>query len=252
MLIKGHRVGGLRQAGHLVGLGGVSIAPVVQRYMTELVAAFGQYFSTSAPITVSGDFEIEVTFSRSSYSGGQFLLYSYDMNLGSYGLTLYSTGDYSTGQGTVNLFGSNAPIVSGLSSDKLYTIGFKVSGGIGASIKSGVVKQGGIFNPSGGYSTATITRLGRNSSSGFKFSGNVLNLKLWTSGDRNTGSLVIDMPFDEDFSQTNIAHNNVAGGLTATAVNIIESGLKEFNGATSPNTWTDKESPFAVLEVDGS
>ena len=60
MLIKGHKVGGAKELGHLVGLGGAVLQQTVQRYFTQINAAFGQRYEFPT-VTLTGDFEVEFT-----------------------------------------------------------------------------------------------------------------------------------------------------------------------------------------------
>jgi hypothetical protein len=219
-----------------VGFGGVPITPVVQRYFTEISAAGGQYYQLDTPLDGSGDFELEIIFSRSIATGGAFILYNYDELLGSYGISLYSTGDYGIGAGTLSLFGTGVAAIGGLQIDLMYTVTFKVSGGIVTSYLNKVQKATAPFSRPAGYAASTIGRIGRNNGSGFKFTGVVGGIKFWSGGDRSTGALVLDAPLDG---------NGVAGSVGATAYNITQDDSELFSMNSSGN-WVNDGWPNLV------
>jgi hypothetical protein len=200
MLIKGHRVGGAKKRGHLVGFGGVPVPPVVQRYFTENLAAGGMYSAMSSSVPILGDFELEFDFYRSAPTGGSFIFSNYDTAAGKYGLSIYSTGDYGAGAGTLKIFGGNSPLISGLSNDKYYTVAFKYVAATGkmTNYLNGVIQSGPVNStlPSG-MSTSDVSAIARAAQGSFYFAGIVANLKLWLSVTRDPGTLQIDMPLDE-------------------------------------------------------
>ncbi|WP_028470052.1 hypothetical protein [Neptunomonas japonica] len=199
MLIKGHRVGGLRQRGHLVGFGGVPITPV-ERYFTENLAAGGMYSAMSSSVPILGDFELEFDFYRSSPTGGSFIFSNYDTAAGKYGLSIYSTGDYGAGAGTLKVFGGTSPLISGLSNNKYYKVAFKYLAATGkmTTYLNGAVYSGPVSStlPSG-MGTSDVSAIARAAQGSFYFAGIVANLKLWLSANRDPSSLRIDMPLNE-------------------------------------------------------
>jgi hypothetical protein len=200
MLIKGHRVGGVKARGHLVGFGGVPVSPVVQRYFTENLAAGGMYSAMSSSVPILGDFELEFDFYRSSPTGGSFIFSNYDTAAGKYGLSIYSTGDYGVGAGTLKVFGGTSPLISGLSNNKYYKVAFKYVSATGkmTTYLNGAIYSGPVSStlPSG-MGTSDVSAIARAAQGSFYFGGIVANLKLWLSATRDPDTLKINMPLDE-------------------------------------------------------
>lgn len=182
------------ELGFLFGAG----ASTISRFITELTGAGGQYYELSAPLSAPADFEIEFTFMRTTNTGGSFILYSYDTVVGGYGLSIYSTGDYGIGTGSIGLFGTNAPYITGLTVNTLYHIKYVTEGNIITSYLDGVlVGTQPAFSRGSGYSSAEITRVGRNSATGFKFDGYVLDLLVRTGVAKE---VILDLPLNESWS----------------------------------------------------
>ncbi|WP_028468443.1 hypothetical protein [Neptunomonas japonica] len=269
MLIKGHRVGGLRQRGHLVGFGGVPITPVVQRYFTENLAAGGMYSAMSSSVPILGDFELEFDFYRSSPTGGSFIFSNYDTVAGKYGLSIYSTGDYGAGAGTLKVFGGTSPLISGLSNNKYYKVAFKYVSATGkmTTYLNGAIYSGPVNStlPSG-MGTSDVSAIARAAQGSFYFAGIVANLKLWLSANRDPSSLRIDMPLDEPGTEPVFKNNATMLGSNLWVNPVLNGWVDNTDGSytlvgdgsfqnlliPTPTAGTAYLLSFEVVSVDGS
>lgn len=170
--------------------GGVPFSPgqpAAQRYFLNFPGV-NQYISIP-PVTSTGDFEIECLFYRTTNSGGQFIVGQYDTAIGSYGINLYSTGDYGSGQGRVAIFGvtySGQQGIEGLSAFRLYHVRFKYDSL--SQTLSGYLNRGEtpVFSQTvtlpSGIASANVAAIARAGQGGFTFSGITSNVVISVSG----------------------------------------------------------------------
>lgn len=233
MLIKGHRVGGAKPRGHIVGFGGVPVAPLVQRYYTETKAAGGQYYSLSSAVTLGTlyEFEANVLF----ISAGGHLLCNNISGASFDRVAISNTGAVYLAS---NNMGTLSDITS-LTDNRMHNFRFVMSGAQTKVYVDGVLLlTSGVAIP-----TLNINKIGNTvlGATGLPtFSGIISDVKIWTDGDRNTGTLIVDMPLDED-------------GTSSVAVNkaaVLGSELYSFGNVGSIETGVsvtqDGEDAFIV------
>lgn len=195
----GHEVGVIKLPGMAAGHGNPSVLTnQIQRYITELSSAANMYDQFSSPVLLDGDFEWEIEYFGTtvpyseligSISGGKLCRVHAGGKLRGYFGSSYLTG--------------NSFVVN---DGKLHRLSGKRLGNTVAIYVDGVednVSSGSSFL--GSMSIDTLMRYG-----GVYADGSWLNLKIWTGGDRDTGTLVVDAKKDEDGS------SNVIGNSAAT------------------------------------
>lgn len=143
-------------------------------------------YATIPEVTLAGDFVIECDFYRSDGGvSGQFIFASYDTVTGSYGVNLYTSGDWGNSAGTVQLFSfTGTPAITGLSPKKWYKVRFEydASTGMAVTYLNGQLFSQGVCTPPNGLDSADISAIYRAAQAGFSFGGIVANLKIWDSG----------------------------------------------------------------------
>ena len=125
---------------------------------------------------LSGDFELEIKFSTTQQSGVQYIFDGVQHN--AYVL-LVDTQIYTGSGATIKIDGvqySNGSDITGLLNGETRTL------------------QNISNNPAIVYDFLAI---GQRPSGGNRFNGQLSDLKIWDGGDRNTGTLILDLPMSE-------------------------------------------------------
>ena len=214
-------------------------------------------YATIPAVTLSGDFVFSVDILRSgTNTGGQFIFTARNSASGSYGLNLYSSGDWANGTGTISVFGfSGFPAISSLSTDKLYSIkvAYTASTGVLEMYSNNVLEFTGISSPNDGLATADTMAIFGAPQGGFRLYGIVANLKIY-----DNGTLVRDYPLNDN---SNILANQAAvlgeeiphGVLIDTFMNSGETALSNSVG-TLTTDWIDVSSgvDFFVSPIGGT
>lgn len=203
---------------------------VVKRYFTDLTPAGGQYYDLGDGFALSGDFEIEGKFSTKNnteqwiYSSWEDLTdnRSVAIRLKQGALQTYISSDgVDTIAGPV---GQNIPLNTLIK----FALKFETTGDLTLFVNdqvAGVVNTG-IPSINSSYSAVKVGR----KTTGFSyFDGIISDLKIWTGGDRNTGTLIADYPLDEDWVSDNIAHNKADPLNNATAINITSTDSTSYD-----------------------
>ena len=176
----------------------------VKRHITSLSAAGGMYYELSDRIVVSSgeDFEFETDIMFGS-EGGHILT---EKGGGASRLSFASNGVVYIG--TVNI--GSLSDTSVLADKKLHKMVARQVSSVFTISFDGEI--GLTYNQA--ISVLRIDALGSSidTPTGIPyFSGILKNAKLWTGGDRNTGgTLVLDLPVDEDWTQGNVVCNRTA------------------------------------------
>ena len=180
----------------------------VTRFFTDLDVSASMRYELSSPVTLTGDFEIEIDFATTSAS------------------TIIMIGDSTSTVSWIALIsgiirakigGTSIDSVLTFNDGKLHTarvvrVGSAITVYVdGVSVASGTDSDPATFNQIGTYIN------------GIYFDGILANLKI-TDGT----TLVADMPLDEDFATTTTANNLANPSNNATAININESELFTF------------------------
>lgn len=171
-------------------------------------------YATIPEVTLAGDWEFSVDFYRFGDSGGRFIFANYDSVSGSYGLNLYSSGDYSAGAGQLTLFSfSGTPTITGLSKNTFYSVRYKSVGGFVSAYLNGVLFDEGIVVAPAGISSANQAAVwGIPQGSGFRLEGILANLKIY-----DAGTLVRDYPLDDN-------SNILANRATSLGQELVDVG----------------------------
>jgi len=171
-------------------------------------------YATIPAVTLAGDFVFSVDILRSgTNTGGQFIFTARNSASGSYGLNLYSSGDWANGTGTISVFGfSGFPAISSLSTDKLYSIkvAYTASTGVLEMYSNNVLEFTGISSPPSGLATADTMAIYGAPQGGFRLYGIVANLKIY-----DNGTLVRDYPINDNSSTI----RDLANGQDGTIIN---------------------------------
>lgn len=203
----------------------------VHRYFTDLVAAGGMYYQFSSPITLSGDFEIELRFATTGLS--------VQIILGDSHITAY----YFNISATLNVWVAGTERKFNFITDprdgKLHNLIYKLTGNSLQVFIDGVSLGSKTIVP---YLGANRFRLGNSNSATAPFNGVLSDLKIWTNGDRNTGTLVVDCPVDEAAGVNTIANlANPANPLTRVNQPLSATELYTLNTATTPYQWENAD-----------
>ncbi|WP_293266731.1 hypothetical protein [Neptunomonas sp.] len=221
MLIKGHRVGGAKARGHIVGFGGIPVPPVVQRYFSQLNAAAGMYYSLSKAITLNGDFKIRGKFATLRTTG-QFI---FSGGAGANGLELYSTTNgcgvwYEGSSGSV----SSDPMLDGKQHSYLVE---RVGTTVTLHIDGNLELTRTIAGP------CIISHLGRRATGGFYLTGTVSDFEV-----EDAGVPVVDIAISEPGTEA-VLHNT----LTPFGTDLFSGYVNGYIDAGTTRTDTNLNSP---------
>lgn len=219
---------------------------LAQRYFHDLDAAAAQYYLPSSQVTLTSNFEIEIPIYTTSLATNTRFLSFFS---GIVGDNLYLTLNYAGYDGKI----------------KIESAGYTPGGG------TIVVNDGVVHTIRLAYSSPTLSlyvddvldysvthaapnRLEKTldflagaaqsiqSDSPFSFlTGIIPSLKIWTGGDRDTGTLVHHWEFNTPLTSPIIP--DLAGGNNATAINMTSADAELFtlNKATSPDQWENAD-----------
>lgn len=214
-----------------------SISGVIQRYFTTLNKAAGQRYDPSSPLVLGDDFEIEFKFAWDAANTEAMTL------LG--------------GSIAENFRVSLNPVASGRklflrtrvspAGSYVYFVNTSVAAPVAGVLYAAIVKKIGTdYTIAIDDASATIadTRPMEPmdvSQVAMALDGIIADMKVWTGGDRTTGTQVMDMPLDEDWQSSAVARNN-AGPITATAINITSSDAELYTFNSAENEWVGNTS----------
>ncbi len=195
------------QRPNLLTMYGSLTPPPFQRRFTPVASAGMQYYDLNTPFVATGDFEINVEFSTSSYAGFPSLL-SGESSGDS--VWMYLEAD----KVTVRLGGSvfkSSPLTT-IDDTKIHTATIKrISGDVTIGV------DGNFGTPTAYAADVIVSQIGNRGGFGY-FNGYIANVSLQTAGDNRLYKL------DENFGETSVAVDSI-GGNNGTAINIAESQL---------------------------
>ena len=142
-----------------------------------------QYWQLTSPLTAENgeDFRLKVKAERGDRSAGCFLMSSMDAS--NYGINIYSTGDYSLGEGKISVFGlGNSPFIEGLNSFTDLDIEVSRESGVWTVTVNGVSDTKTPTSEPPAIATSTETNLGRRVEGGFYSDGYVSDLEYYVNG----------------------------------------------------------------------
>ena len=211
---------------------------VIQRYFTELNAAFGQYY-TIPTVTLNGDFELNLSSSTTStqleiYLSGEDSIDRFYVGV--------ETGKLLIGNGTDRTVTTKV-----ISDGKLHNIKLSSSGGVLTAYVDGVVEYTNSLLAS---FPKTLINIGVGKSpTNFKTTGIISNV--WF---KVNGTLIRDYNIDESWSGGSTILNDSSGNNQhGTAVNITDAyaELFELNESTTPDQWESTESA-TIIQIAGT
>ncbi len=144
---------------------------------------FSQHSLLSSPLIAgdNDDFTLKIKADRGSRTAGCFLVTS--MVGDEYGINIYSTGDYSIGEGKISVFRLvNSPVVEGLSSSTDLDIEVSRLSGVWTITVNGVSDTRTPTSEPPAIATSTDSNLGRRVSGGFYYDGYISNLEYYLNG----------------------------------------------------------------------
>lgn len=153
-------------------------------------------YVTIPAVTLTGDFEFSCLLYRTNPNvAGEFAFASYDTSIGSYGLNLYTSGDWGSGNGSVTLFSFGNLTIGGLSVNTFYDIRavFTKQDNTLKLYLEGVLVSQGVCTPPNGLGSADVSTIYRAAQGGFHFEGILANLKIW-----DNGTLIRDYPLNDN------------------------------------------------------
>lgn len=180
-----------------------------------------QYWELSQPLTIPAGEDFKLTMHTKmapGSSGGKFILSSKDSE-GSYGLNLYSTGDFSAGEGVISIFPLSLS-VHGLTSNTPLDIELSRVKGKTTLTVNGVSNTTQDLLPNA-FATATATNIGAGIPSGFYLTGIVKDVRLFDAEGKVVNHLELTNKEDGPVQTPNI------GDATATLVNYTSSVWEE-------------------------
>jgi len=200
---------------------------LIQRYITSLSAAGLMYYSLSEPVFIgNNDFEVECPSVTVSTATQSIMSCSMDLIfkvLTISGVVWVLVGDGSAWQRQIN---------SGVSIDdgESHVVGFrKTSSTYEILVDDVVVTSTTDPDPV----SVIIDRIGL-SSSGY-FTGELYDVKIWTGGDRNTGTM-LHIPIDEDWKTSTDLHD-AEGNVVGSAINITEDEAEFYTLIDNGTAW---------------
>lgn len=205
----------LEQAGFALGS-----SSVAKRYVYRLNGS-DKHFQLSSPLVagVNDDFTLKIKADRGDRAAGCFLMTS--MNGASYGINIYSTGDYSIGEGRISVFGlGNSPLVDGLNSFTDLDIEVSRLSGVWTVTVNGVSDTKTPTSEPPAIATSTDTNLGRRVSGSFYSDGYISNLEYYLNGTLVNKILLTNKPQGANQLPT-------IGGVSATIVGYNENDWEE-------------------------
>lgn len=248
---------------------GVSNAPLNAGFLKKTRwyhtndAAASQYYTLGSAVTLAGDWEIEFEMQSpiDLVSSGVHLTAHNGVDFASScrmfinNSHFWIVGDGGSGEDRFALADVNA-------FSELSTINIApVSGDLSVRINN-VALNKVTDTYSGNLSISTIGRKWVYSTSVPNFSGTIAKLKIWTNGDRNTGTLAHSWSFNTNLSTPTVV--DTVGGNNATAINMTSADAELFTkvGADwlgqemwvnpSLNGWLDNGGGEFELNGDGS
>lgn len=204
---------------------------LIQRYITSLSAAADMHYPLSEPVVIGAgeDFEIEIPIAGIS-DGYEGLVSSND------GLSFIRFLDMSQPKQIQVRIGSNYATAVDYT-DALIRNGSEIS-------LRFVRTNGDLFFAQGSDALVlirsamtgdfTIDAFGKYTTS--YFTGEIYDVKIWTGGDRNTGTLVLDMPIDEDWKTSTDLHD-AQGNVIGSAINVTENEADLYTLINDGTAW---------------
>lgn len=204
----------LEQAGFVAGNGDPAVSYVAELNGTD------QYWELTSPLVAAAndDFTLKIKADRGDRTAGCFLMTS--MNGSNYGINIYSTGDYSIGEGKISIFGlGNSPLIDGLNSFTDLDIEVNRISGDWTITVNGVSDTKTPTSEPPVIATSTETNLGRRVSGSFYSDGYIYNLEYYLND-----TLVNKIPLtNKAQGATQLA---TVGSINATMVGYDESVWK--------------------------
>jgi len=142
-----------------------------------------KYWQLTSPLVAAAneDFTLKIKADRGDRTAGCFLMTSMDGS--SYGINIYSTGDYSIGEGRLAIFGlDNSPLIDGLSSFTDLDIEVKRVSGDWTLTVNGISDTKTPTSEPPAIATSTDTNLGRRVSGSFYSDGYISDLEYYING----------------------------------------------------------------------
>jgi hypothetical protein len=191
------------------------------RYITELSAAGSMYDQFSSPVVLEGDFEWEMEYFGSAEGYATLIASSDDTTrvarVDPDGTARAYAGSFSVGSSTV------------ITDNKSHVLGAKRAGQVfSLYVDRDLEDSVDDANTLGPVDILYLLKRG-----GTYTDGGWLNLKIWTGGDRTTGTLVVDAKKDEDGS------TKVIGNAAATLG--AEESQNIFVSIDTTDAYTDFE-----------
>lgn len=188
-----------------------SVTRAVQRFFTKLDAE--GFFIFESTVLLNGNYVVEFE-TDTSFTGAQMVL-----------------GNSTTSSSSIFISGQDLSIRDH-SGTTLSTIGNSIPNG--ELNRTRLVKSGstltvfinGASITSGAFGNLEIDRVGVRQTNSFPFDGFIANLKI-----TNVSTIVVDSPFDEDFSRTSTAANKANQNNNLTTSGVDASALYELNPA---------------------
>lgn len=234
-----------------------ALPAAIQRHITSLNAAGGMYYELSEPVVIGAgeDFEIEVPFATSSSDTqvllGTDLTTSFIFINGSDNWLAVRDLDNVQKQTGNNAFEDASVCILSIK---------RVSNLLTISTPNGTWTDSSV---TGGFEFKYVGQ--RGSGATYNFTGELYDVKIWTGGDRNTGTL-LHIPIDEGWKTSTDLHD-AEGNIIGSAINITEDDAEQFtkvdDGAnwlgsveyvTSAQTWewdgTESDYAFKALRTE--
>ncbi len=192
------------------------LGDLIQRYFTTLASAASQYYQFATPIALAGDFEIDFDFCPVGTGAGERLLASFDTNNG---FDLYYDAVAAVVKVKTGIAGAASYAVCPevvvpyvFTHCKFSRAGNVYTVIVGAGAPHNFTKTGVVLD---------IYRIATSASVSSNFNGIIANLKV-----KDAGTLVVDMPLDENWSTSKIARNKA---IPLGSELIANSGLSNPN-----------------------
>lgn len=201
---------------------------VTQRYFTRLNASSAQYYQFSSDIVLSGDFEVECVFSTDATTGARTFFGgpSNFVRIGGVNYQFMINSNYTSTTAMATTDGT------------LSLLNFRRVGSTGDITDNGVV----VDTRTVSTDPFTIGFVGSRGPSGNYFDGYIADFKVWSGGDKNSGTLVCDCKIDTDLSTPTIPNDaNPLNPLTAINLTSADAELFTLNTSTTPDQWENSD-----------
>jgi hypothetical protein len=189
-------------------LKGLFDTSVLTRYFTTFDSVAQTRIDLSSPITLAGDFEIEVEFSLSDLTGDFCFTSDYGAGADDFFRIDATNGSFDLKVGGT-FYSDDAAFTA---DNKLHTVLLRRIGTTLTRVYDGVEIGSAPVN----ISNFTVAAIGARDTFPNYFDGIIANLKIW-----DAGTLVLDMPIDGQYGTDSTVINNV--GANGTAVNFVDT-----------------------------